>query len=52
MVAALLLRWQEKYPRLCAWVEENIEETPLSIGCRENITSISKAPTCLSDSIM
>ena len=19
--------WQEKYPRLCAWVEENIEET-------------------------
>ena len=27
MVAAWLLRWQEKYPRLCAWVEENIEET-------------------------
>ena len=26
-LAALLLRWQEKYPRLCAWVEENIEET-------------------------
>ena len=25
--AAWLLRWQEKYPRLCAWVEENIEET-------------------------
>jgi hypothetical protein len=23
----VLLRWQEKYPRLCAWVEENIEET-------------------------
>ena len=22
-----LLRWQEKYPKLCTWVEENIEET-------------------------
>jgi transposase-like protein len=21
------LRWQQKYPKLCAWVEENIEET-------------------------
>ena len=26
-LAAWLVRWQEKYPRLCAWVEENIEET-------------------------
>jgi putative transposase len=26
-LAAWLLRWQEKYPRLCTWVEENIEET-------------------------
>jgi putative transposase len=26
-LAAWLLRWQEKYPRLCAWVEENIEQT-------------------------
>jgi putative transposase len=26
-LAAWLLRWQEKYPRLCVWVEENIEET-------------------------
>jgi putative transposase len=25
-LAAWLLRWHEKYPRLCAWVEENIEE--------------------------
>ena len=25
--AAWLLRWQEKYPKLCAWVEENIEQT-------------------------
>jgi putative transposase len=25
-LAAWLLRWQEKYPRLCSWVEENIEE--------------------------
>ncbi len=26
-MAAWLLRWQEKYPKLCAWVEDNIEET-------------------------
>ena len=26
-LTAWLLRWQEKYPKLCAWVEENIEET-------------------------
>src|SRR5262245_39090987 len=26
-LGAWLLRWQEKYPKLCAWVEENIEET-------------------------
>ena len=26
-LVAWLLRWQEKYPKLCAWVEENIEET-------------------------
>ena len=26
-LASWLQRWQEKYPRLCAWVEENIEET-------------------------
>ena len=26
-LAAWLLRWQEKYPRLCSWIEENIEET-------------------------
>ena len=26
-LAAWLRRWQEKYPKLCAWVEENIEET-------------------------
>ena len=26
-LAAWLLHWQEKYPKLCAWVEENIEET-------------------------
>ena len=30
--AAWLLRWQEKYPRVCAWVEENIEEPLTSIG--------------------
>jgi len=27
VLAAWLLRWQEKYPKLCARVEENIEET-------------------------
>jgi len=26
-LAGWLSRWQGKYPRLCAWVEENIEET-------------------------
>src|SRR6516225_518107 len=26
-IAAWLGKWQTKYPKLCAWVEENIEET-------------------------
>ena len=26
-LAAWLSRWQEKYPKLCAWVEDNVEET-------------------------
>jgi len=26
-LAAWLRRWQERYPKLCAWVEANIEET-------------------------
>ena len=26
-IAAWLQKWQAKYPKLCAWVEENIEET-------------------------
>lgn len=26
-LAAWLARWQEKYPKLCAWAEDNIEET-------------------------
>ena len=26
-LAAWLAKWQAKYPRLCDWVEENIEET-------------------------
>jgi putative transposase len=25
-IAAWLSKWQAKYPKLCAWVEENIEE--------------------------
>ena len=46
--AAWLLRWQEKYPKLCAWVEENIEETLTFYRLPESITNISKAPICLS----
>ena len=26
-LAAWLTKWQDKYPKLCTWVEENIEET-------------------------
>jgi putative transposase len=26
-IAAWLGKWQAKYPKLCAWVEESIEET-------------------------
>ena len=26
-LTAWLVRWQEKYPKLCAWVEDNIEQT-------------------------
>ena len=26
-LTAWLLRWQEKYPKLCTWVEGNIEQT-------------------------
>ena len=26
-IAAWLAKWQAKYPRLCDWVEEHIEET-------------------------
>ena len=26
-IAAWLNKWQAKYPKLCGWVEENIEET-------------------------
>ena len=26
-LAAWLSRWESKYPRLCTWVEDNIEET-------------------------
>ena len=50
-LAAWLLRWQEKYPRLCAWVEENIEETLTFTDCPGSTISISKAPICWSGSI-
>ncbi len=26
-LAAWLLKWGKRYPKLCVWVEENIEET-------------------------
>ena len=26
-LSAWLKRWQSKYPKLCSWVEDNIEET-------------------------
>jgi putative transposase len=28
-IAAWLGKWQAKYPRLCNWVEDNIEEPPI-----------------------
>ena len=43
-LAAWIGKWQSKYPRLVAWVEDNIEETltfyRLPTGCRVSITSI------------
>ena len=46
-IAQRLAKWQAKYPRLCDWVEDNIEETLTPafagagsiIGCRCRITS-------------
>ena len=38
-IAQWLAKWQAKYPRLCDWVEDNIEETLTSIGCRCPTTS-------------
>jgi putative transposase len=47
-IAQRLAKWQAKYPRLCNWVEDNIEETLTpafagagsTIDCRCRITSI------------
>jgi putative transposase len=47
-IAQWLAKWQAKYPRLCNWVEDNIEETltPAFAGagsiidCRCRMTSI------------
>ena len=41
-LAAWLFRWQEKYPRLCAWVEENIASFSPFTGCPESTTNISE----------
>jgi putative transposase len=42
-LAAWLARWQTKYPRLCNWVEDNIEETlsfyQLPLGHHKHIKS-------------
>ena len=42
-LAAWLKRWQGKYPKLCDWVEENIEETftvyRLPVGHHKNMRS-------------
>ena len=37
--AASVGKWQAKYARLVAWVEENIEETLSFYDCRASITS-------------
>jgi putative transposase len=47
-LAAWLTKWQATYPKLCAWVEEHIEETLTFIGCRANTTSTSSQPICSS----
>ena len=31
-LAAWLTRWQARHPKLTAWVEDNIEETPASLN--------------------
>ena len=36
-LAAWLSKWGQKYPKLCDWVEDNIDET--STRCRFSITS-------------
>ena len=38
-LAAWLAKWQSTYPKLCAWVEEHIEETLTFLGCRASTTS-------------
>jgi transposase-like protein len=35
-----LEKWAAKYPKLCAWVEANIEETWTFTGCRWRTTNI------------
>jgi hypothetical protein len=39
-LAAWIGKWQTKYPRLVAWVEENIEETLTFYRRRASITSL------------
>ena len=38
-LAAWLAKWSTKYPKLCDWVEANIEELSRSIGYPWSVTS-------------
>ena len=38
-LASWLGKWEKRYEKLCDWVENNIEETLTSTGCRRRITS-------------
>jgi putative transposase len=44
-LTAWLAKWQGKYPKLCEWVENNIEETFTFIGYPKNTINILRAPT-------
>jgi putative transposase len=45
-LAQWLARWQDKHPKLCAWVEANIDETFAFYRLPANTTSTSNRPIC------
>jgi putative transposase len=47
-VATWLAKWGKRYPKLCSWVEENIEETLSFYVCHVSTIRISNPPTCSS----